>query len=71
MHDNFADTSDISEWGLWHTVLLRKNMSRIEVQAIQFSAALEKIWQIQQTHINPVLQKTFWWSSTNSFLTGE
>ena len=35
-------------------------MSRIEVQAIQFSAALEKIWQIQQTHINPVLQKTFW-----------
>ena len=35
-------------------------MSRIEVQAIQFSAALKKIWQIQQTHINLVLQKTFW-----------
>ena len=42
MHDNFTDTSDLSEWGFWHVVLLRKNMSRIEVQAIWFSAALRK-----------------------------
>ena len=29
-------------------------MSHIEVQAIRFSAALKKIWQIQQTHVNLV-----------------
>ena len=69
-HDNFADTSDLSEWGFWHIVLL-KNMSHIEVQAIQFSVALKKIWCIQQTHINLTLQKMFWWSSTDSFLSGK
>ena len=35
-------------------------MSCIEVQAIRFSAALKKIWQIQQTQVNLVLQKMFW-----------
>ena len=70
-HDNFADTSDLSEWGFWHAVLLRKNMSCIKVQAIWSSAALKKIWQIQQTHINLVLQKLFWWSSTDSFVNGK
>ena len=35
-------------------------MSHIEVQAIQFSAALKKIWWIQPTQVNLVLQKTFW-----------
>ena len=59
MHDNFADTSDLSEWGFWHTVLLRKNMSCIKVQAIPFSTALKKMWQIQQTQVNLVLQKMF------------
>ena len=37
-HDNFADTSDLSEWGFGDAVLLRKNMSCVEVQAIRFSA---------------------------------
>ena len=35
-------------------------MSRIEVQAIQFSAALKKIWWIQRTQVNLVQQKAFW-----------
>ena len=34
-------------------------MSHIEVQAIRFKAALKKIWWIQQTHVNLVLQKHF------------
>ena len=35
-------------------------MSCIEVQAIRFSAALKKIWWIQQTHVNLALEKMFW-----------
>ena len=42
MHDNFADTSELYEWGFWHTVFLRKNMSHIKVQATRFSAALKR-----------------------------
>ena len=57
-HDNFADTWDLSEWGFWDTVLLRKNMSLIEVQAIRFSAARKKIWWIQWRQVNLVFSCT-------------
>ena len=42
------------------TVLLRENMSRIEVQESDFAQHLKKIWWIQRTHVDLELQKMFW-----------